>query len=80
MTRSNRIIFIIPALTCLIILWGILTITASQSGGRHPLYLAGKQFCFAVLGGALMLAVAKVPFEKHCRWRNFYAVLTHLRT
>lgn len=78
MTRSNRTIFTIPALSCLIILWGILTITASQSGGQHPLYLAGKQFCFAVLGGALMLAVAKVPFEKHCRWRNFYAAVALL--
>ncbi|MBO5688502.1 MAG: FtsW/RodA/SpoVE family cell cycle protein [Lentisphaeria bacterium] len=74
MNRSSRIILLIPAVAFLIILWGILTISASQSGGTQPLFLAGKQLCFAVLGGALMLLAAGIPFEQHCRWRYFYAV------
>ena len=71
--KNRRSVFDIPALTFLIVLWGILTISASQSGGAHPLFLAGKQLCFALLGGALMLTAAQIPFEQHCKWRGFYA-------
>lgn len=74
MNRGNRSIFIIPALAFLIILWGLLTITASQSGGPQPLFLAGKQLCFAIPGGILMILAARLPFEKHCQWRLFYAM------
>ena len=74
MNRPDRTVFIVPTLAFLIALWGILTITASQYAGAHPLLLAGKQFLFALTGLAVMLLVARVPFEEHLRRRFLYAV------
>lgn len=74
MTRYNRTLVSIPVLAFLIVLWGILTISASQSGGPQPLLLAGKQLCFAIPGGIIMLIAARIPFEQHCQWRFFYAL------
>lgn len=74
MKPGNRTFFIIPALAFLILLWGILTITASQSGGPKPLFLAGKQLSFGMLGGLVMLTASRISFEQHCRWRGFYAL------
>ncbi len=75
MKKFRRTTFVIPALAFLIILWGILTITASQSVTDHPLALAGRQVLFGLIGLGLLLLTARIRFETHLRWRGIYAAL-----
>ena len=63
---------LIPVLTVLTGLWGVLTIAASQYGAASPLLLAGRQLVFLIVGVAVMLIAASIPFARHLEWRGFY--------
>ena len=71
---------LIPVLTVLAGLWGVLTIAASQYSAAAPLVLAERQLGFLIAGVAVMLVAAFIPFSRHMAWRGFYllAVLTAL--
>lgn len=75
--HTNRIPAI-PLLAFLLAVWGGLTIISSQSGAGQPLFLAGKQLIFILIGLAAMAASAAIPFAVHLRLANVYAAFSIL--
>lgn len=73
MNRKNRKTpligpgMLVPMMTFLIGLWGLLTIVSSQSHAPEPFLLAGKQLMFLCFGLTVMWGASRVPFRFYCR-------------
>ncbi len=63
---------LVPVLTGLGGLCGILTIAASQFDAPDAVMLPGRQLGFLLIGLMMMMVTARIPFSKHMAWRGYY--------